>query len=131
MKDYENSTDKFGRYSFNIILKSEEIIDNDKLKVIIKEYLSNVGASCTLKEGTIIGHIKCYIKSKDDFLKASLVSMKIGPDIVGDSLNLIKQVEFALACIIFGLENEEIKKIIWDEFRIIQKKYGLLYEPYV
>ena len=129
MNDYENSTDEFGRFSFNIILKSEEIIDNNKLKVIIKEYLSNIGTSCTRKEGTIIGHIKCYLKSKEDFLKASLVSIKTGPMIVGDTLNLIEQVEFALACIIFGLDNKEVKSIIWDEFNIIKKKYQLFYEP--
>ncbi len=126
--DYENSTDNFGRSSFNIILKSKVPIDNIKLKKIVGELLSNIGSSCTHKEGTIIGHIKCYIKTTEGFIKASLVSMKTGPKIVGDVVNSVKQAEFALACIIFGLTDTETKKIIQEEYSGIQKKYGLLYK---
>jgi hypothetical protein len=125
---HENSTENFGRSSLKIILKSKNAINSEILKQITKELLLNLGNSCTKKEGTIIGHIKCYIKTPEGFIRGSVVSMKTGPKIVGNTDDSIKEAEFALACIIFGLTDDEIREKIQKELSKIQEKFELLYQ---
>jgi hypothetical protein len=127
--ELEYSADKFGRSSVKIRVSSKNPVEEENLKKILHRMLYKLGEDCLRKEGTVIGHIKAYLKASSGFLKASLVSMKSSVVIEGTITAPVQEAELVLAAIIFGLKDEDVRSYIQHRIRIAQDRFTVLMIP--
>jgi len=127
--EMEYSADKFGRSSIKIKLFSENSVEEDVFKNILNYVLYNLGEDCLKKEGTVIGHIKAYLKASTGFLKASLVSLKSGVEIEGKLTAPVQEAELALAAIVFGLKDEDVRSYIQHRIRVARDRFAVKFVP--
>lgn len=130
-KELEYSADKFGRSSVKIRVSSENPVEDEDFKKILHYLLYTLGEDCLKKEGTVIGHIKAYLKASTGFFKASLVSLKRGVEIEGELTEPVKKAELAIAAIIFGLNDGDVRSYIHTRIKAAQDRFVIAMKPEV
>ncbi|MFX1519214.1 MAG: hypothetical protein ACFFCD_04775 [Promethearchaeota archaeon] len=127
--ELEYSADKFGRCSVKIRVSSVNPANEEDFRKILHHIIYELGKDCLENEGTVIGHIKAYLKTSSGFLKASLVSLKSSVVIEGKITAPVQEAELALAAIIFGLKDEDVRSYIQNCIKVAQYRFTIVMIP--
>jgi len=119
--------------SLKIVFSLDDYVD---VKPALEAALLKIGEVVFERSSKLIGHIKStvmsVIGSEELSLKGSLVDLGLGVDFTGNLPDKINNAEIYVLAVVYGLEEEELNKIVEEAITVAFKAHKINFEivPY-
>ncbi len=99
---------------------------------MLRGLLEDVAASCEAEGATVIGHIKCFLASRDGGVHCNLTSRRTGARCSASAsavLVLDEPVELDLAVLVYGLSQDTIASLVHRALDRCLEPLGVVWRP--
>ncbi|MFH0916147.1 MAG: hypothetical protein V1912_06825 [bacterium] len=83
----------------------------------LKTFLEDVAVACVDAGASVVGHLKCFLRTGDGHLRCNLTSVKAGARCEGEGERLLpagSEAELGLAVLVYGLPAATIDGLVGD-----------------
>jgi hypothetical protein len=83
----------------------------------LRGLLEDVAAACEAEGATVIGHLKCFLRSGEQRVHCNLTSKRTGAACGGSEAKAIAldpPIELHLAVLVYGLSHETVARLVQD-----------------
>jgi hypothetical protein len=111
-------------YGVVLRLTGKKAVNAERLKVMLREIVTEIAQDCMKKGAMAIGHIKSHLKTPSGFVKADIVQLKQGAYAQGDVENSERSGTLIINSIVLGLDKDRIAETTLEATRRVLEKYG-------